>query len=52
MATTVFFDVFYCQNRRKSSRVDTKTHVFKKGFDMSIKREGLDEGKYIIFGGV
>jgi hypothetical protein len=36
-----FFDVFNRQNRRKKSRVDTKTPVFNKGMTYQRKEKGL-----------
>jgi hypothetical protein len=36
-----FFDVFNRQNRRKMSRVDTKTPVFNKGMTYQRKETGL-----------
>jgi hypothetical protein len=41
MATTIFFYVFYRQNRRKRSRIDAKTPVFNRGMTYQTKEEGL-----------
>ena len=48
----VFFWCFYCQNRRKRSRVDAKNPVFNRGMTYQSKQKGLTKVGIYCIGGV